>query len=298
MRGDVRNWIQSAGLGRVVDKLEALLRPSIRIRIRKSDENAIEIGASKIGGVPDLPQGFEWPRWAGRLQNRESTTPKPTPAPIDNEHRHSGQDGPMFFWGQFRMADVAPHDAEGILPTTGMLYVYCALWVDALGCAEDDRGARRVIYREVAPSDLRRTSPPDDASPPLECESVAFFKELTLPDNKMFPEYDALVLSPEEHERYRDFLMDQMQAHPWQDRPTHRLLGWPQAAQPEMCNGLYPSGHRDWRLLLQIHSVHYYLNPFWQAGGRGFFWIREPDLRARNFDGAWLVIESAARMAR
>jgi uncharacterized protein YwqG len=290
MSGDVRNWIHSAGLGRVVDQVEALLRPSIRIRTREDNENSIEIGASKIGGLPDLPQGFEWPRWPGRPEDHEANAANPTPMPKDYQDRDYRLGGPMCFLGQFRMADIAPHDAERILPPTGMLYIFCALWLDAVGYCEEDRGAWRVIHLEVAPSDLRRTSPPNDASIPIGCESVAFFEELTLLDNNMFAEYEALALNPDEHERYCYFLLAQMQAFPWQDEPTHRLLGWPQQVQADMRGDLYPSGHRDWRLLLQIDSNERQ-NLFWQAGGRGYFWIREPDLRARNFDRTWLMMQ-------
>src|SRR5262249_27692147 len=171
----------------------------------------------------------------------------------------------------FRLADVAPHDAEGVLPPTGMLYVFCALWVDALGCSDDDRGAWRVIHHDGDASDLRRTPPPGDASRPLGCADVAFFEELTLPHVEMTPEHQALGLTPEERDRYRDFLMWQMQAHPWQDKPTHRFLGWPEVVQGDM----RPEEHRDWRLLLQLDTDNR-ARLCWQAGGRGYFLIREP----------------------
>src|SRR5262249_5162440 len=53
-------------------------------------------------------------------------------------------------------------------------------------------------------SDLRRTSPPSDASRPLLCADIAFFEEHTLPHIDMSPEYKGLGLSPEEHDRYYD----------------------------------------------------------------------------------------------
>jgi uncharacterized protein YwqG len=263
-----------------------MLRPSIRIRTREGAEDAIEVGASKLGGLPDLPPGFEWPRWPGRPHRRAANAANPEPMPENYEDRDYHRDGPMCFLGQFRMADVAPYDVEGVLPPTGMLYVFCALWVDALGCSEDDRGAWRVIHRDGDASDLRRTPPPSDTSRPLPCADVAFFEELTLPHIDMSPEYQWLGLSPEEHDRYYDFLMDQMHAHPWQDTPTHRLLGWPEVVQGDM----RPEGHHDWRLLLQIDTDNR-ARLHWQAGGRGYFLIREVDLRARNFDETWLIMQ-------
>ena len=41
------------------------LRPSILIdatRVRLQD---LPLGASRMGGIPDLPKGFEWPHWNG-----------------------------------------------------------------------------------------------------------------------------------------------------------------------------------------------------------------------------------------
>src|SRR5262249_8470183 len=57
-----------------------------------NDEN-IEIGASKMGGCPDLPADINWPSW------------------------HE----PMAFIGQFNLAAVSPYDREALLPSQGLL---------------------------------------------------------------------------------------------------------------------------------------------------------------------------------
>jgi hypothetical protein len=36
---------------------------SVRLRTRRSAQSQIGTGVSRIGGVPDVPPGFEWPRW-------------------------------------------------------------------------------------------------------------------------------------------------------------------------------------------------------------------------------------------
>jgi uncharacterized protein YwqG len=266
------------------------MRPSIRIRGREPGDDTTEVGASKLGGLPDLPSGLRWPRWLGWPEDRDANAANPEPMPENYEDRDAERDGPMCFLGQFRLTDVAPYDVEGLLPHTGMLYVFCALWVDALGESPKDRGAWRVIYRDVAPSNLRRTPLPPDASQPLPCSAIAFFEEVTPMDVNMTPEFDELGLNREETGRYYELLMSQMQAHPWQDEPTHRLLGWPQLVQYDMRDSLRPRGHRDWGLLLQL-DTHHGQRLRWQGGGRGYFWIRDTDLRARNFDRTWLMMQ-------
>ena len=92
----------------------------------------------------------------------------------------------------------------------------------------------------------------------------------------------------------------------------HRILGHPQEIQGEMplecqlaSNGVYcgnlagyenprakdhAAGADQWRLLIQIDSDD---NVGWMWGdvGRLYFWITESDLRARQFDNAWMILQ-------
>src|SRR5207247_2195300 len=43
--------------------LLALARPSVRLVTQRVPYARIGIGESRIGGTPDVPPGFEWPRW-------------------------------------------------------------------------------------------------------------------------------------------------------------------------------------------------------------------------------------------
>src|SRR5262245_27413051 len=43
--------------------LLALVQSSIRLGTGRVPFARIAIGDSRIGGVPDVPHGFEWPRW-------------------------------------------------------------------------------------------------------------------------------------------------------------------------------------------------------------------------------------------
>src|SRR5438552_1308806 len=48
--------------------LPRLVRPSVRLATQRAPYALMEIGASRIGGTPDVPPGFEWPRWAPTKQ--------------------------------------------------------------------------------------------------------------------------------------------------------------------------------------------------------------------------------------
>jgi uncharacterized protein YwqG len=96
------------------------------------------------------------------------------------------------------------------------------------------------------------------------------------------------------------------------DPPIHRLLGNPDPIQADMqlecqlaSSGIYlgdASGHRDprhkelepgaaeWRLLLQIDSDDA-AGMMWGDVGRIYWWIRERDLRQRDFTRCWLILQ-------
>src|SRR5579859_6821471 len=44
-------------------EIRKIVRPAILLRTKKSSEAKIPLGASKIGGRPDLPKGAEWPAY-------------------------------------------------------------------------------------------------------------------------------------------------------------------------------------------------------------------------------------------
>ncbi len=56
--------IHDPGLSRIACELEALKRNAIRIQAAVVDEQMLPIGASKLGGAPDLPPDIPWPRSA------------------------------------------------------------------------------------------------------------------------------------------------------------------------------------------------------------------------------------------
>jgi Uncharacterized protein conserved in bacteria len=78
----------------VAAALQDSLRYSIRMHSALASDEDLALGATKIGGQPDLPPDTLWPEWRG---------------------------APLNFLAQIRLADVAAYDPDGELPHEGML---------------------------------------------------------------------------------------------------------------------------------------------------------------------------------
>jgi uncharacterized protein YwqG len=134
----MRAGLERAGLAHHADALLALARPSIRlVSSPVSSEDEIAIGASKLGGRPDVPAGFVWPR-------------------------HHGV--PLAFVAQIDLATLTAFDPEWLLPDAGLLAFF--IHPNEYGGAEDpnDRTDWRVIHIG-SNAGLIRHELPDDLSP-------------------------------------------------------------------------------------------------------------------------------------
>jgi len=293
---DLSALIREVGLGGVEDRLMQAALPSLRLVLRPTDEDALPVGASKFGGAPDLPPGFEWPVWQGRPESEKWKWRDPA--------EWSRNDGPLCFLAQFRLADLAAYDLGGALPPSGLLYFFCAIWKQALGAYPEDRDCWKVMLYEGDASGLARRPPPvlpqevyRDAQPPennrFTCCRMDFQPEMTLPDNNDPEPYEALALSEEESELYAQLFERLDKPYEWgQPRygePIHRLLGCPQIVQ---YGKEVPDKDREWRLLLQLDTDDAaQLN--WQGGGRGYFWIPAQALAEQDFDAAWVDMQAS-----
>jgi len=142
--GDLLAILEKAGHGAHADEVRALIQPSIRLVAEalaptpRDDESSdamdgaldlLPIGASRLGGVPDLPPGTAWP----------------------------DRDGvPMEFVAQIRLADLASLPAAARLPQDGSLVFF---WNSQWTCSDMEREARlcAVIH---ARGELERATPP------------------------------------------------------------------------------------------------------------------------------------------
>jgi len=94
---NLRDQIRSYNLDRLEDQLVQLARPSIRMTCTAARDEDLPYGASKLGGLPDVPAHFEWPHWGAK---------------------------PLTFVGQFELSELTPYDPSNLLPNTGRLYFF------------------------------------------------------------------------------------------------------------------------------------------------------------------------------
>ena len=62
----IRDAIEEYGFGWKVEELMQAAQPAIRLNAERTDMDSLPIGASRMGGLPDLPPGLAWPDFEGR----------------------------------------------------------------------------------------------------------------------------------------------------------------------------------------------------------------------------------------
>ncbi|HUR23182.1 MAG TPA: DUF1963 domain-containing protein [Acidimicrobiales bacterium] len=134
----------------------------------------LPIGATKLGGRPDLPLGAVWPAYESR---------------------------PLEFMAQVRLADVAPHDPTGLLPVDGVLSFFFQHVQDPIGAT-----ASVVAYfPEGTP--LARTEYPEELADHDRHEAVAVTPEV---DATLHPDPPAF-LDEADREPYMQMYYDEIE---------------------------------------------------------------------------------------
>lgn len=283
-RAELGTFLSEHGLGRVARALAEAARPCVHVATRASDEDEIEVGASKMGGCPDLPAGFEWPEKDGRR---------------------------LQFLVQIRCEEVAALDATGTLPRSGYLWFFYDVEEQPWGIDPKDRGGWAVRYAEVGPGALTRAEDGGDAvEATVEVCGLSFRAAFSLPQD--VTGRTGVELTDEES----DALMELPDAATEEGKGSplvsagHRLLGYPMPVQgdemEEECETA--SGPRvaarsgqeyrkemlertaRWRLLMQVDTDDR-AGVMWGDCGMLYFWIPEESLAARRFEDVWLVLQ-------
>ncbi len=267
------------GLTQSRDAIIAAAKPSIRVLLDPQERHVI--GASRMGGLPDLPSPEHWP--------------------IVSRTRLS-------FVGQINLQHVGVADTCRVLPSGGILSFFYD--IDGMPWGDySERQCWRVLY---FPSDsVRTTQPPSNSIgiDPWPAFSMKFQRELTLPTYRSI-ERDRLAITESDNDAYTDLLFEL----DVDDIPKHRLLGHPDGIQGCMqrtvqfesrnlklpnevdsyyehprANELIP-GSFDWQLLLQVDSDDR-LGVMWGDAGRIYYWIHRNDLLRSAYDRTWLFLQ-------
>jgi uncharacterized protein YwqG len=283
-RERMRELIDEYGLSDRSDELIADACPSIHLKPRYDVDDAdMPIGASRLGGSPDVPEGFEFPTWNDRY---------------------------LSFIAQIRLADAMPYDLEGLLPPTGMLYfffefsLYCEHITSVYYTPE---GPYRVIYMEDETKPLVRMPHPVSeyaliryANKPLLVQTEVYkpcaldLEQEWTPRSAYHQSSRQLRGAPRENDAAWDWFRT---AEDELARPMHRLLGAETDIQGDFSTLDYASKAwklgtgADWTLLLQVDSDEAgQPKPGfrWVDGGLLYFCIHKDDLRERRFDRVWL----------
>ncbi len=279
--------------------LETSKRNAILINYSE-DENREKLpkGTSKIGGKPDLPKDFQWFYYNGE------------------DYKKIVENRPLSFLMQINCEEVHKYDKESLLPEKGMLYFFYELFTMTWGFSPQDRGSAKVFYYDGEIEDLFSTDFPE-----------AMDKDCIIPESKIdfesmndypidFLDYYDPDDSDEEMDRKEKEFEKELEELGYK-ADTTKLLGHPELIQGEYweeCEGAagkniyygsapikYGSDEvkksikenaKDWILLMQMSELEigdYGL--YFGDSGKIYFNIRKEDLKNKNFDNVWLILQ-------
>ena len=257
-------------------------RCSIRLEI-----GGAATGLTRFGGIPDVPNGFEWAYYNGR---------------------------PLSFLAQFDLEEISRYDTENLLPKTGVLSFFYDLEAKPQSVDEDDTGFARVYWFEDKNA-LHTAEFPDD----LKTEHRLPALGITARSEKSYQSYpDFLLQRAKLVEDWESFERAQNSIGIDESSNISKMLGWADpirgnmTVQCELVSRGYFLGDeqgrsevtpldkqeaeqwsvKDWLPLLQLDTVTDGEFPLDLGGGRIFFYIRRDDLIERNFDDIMLFLQN------
>ncbi len=293
MRDILIQALDKAGLSRLTEIVLPLARECVFVGTTATPDDAISVGASKLGGTPDLPPEFAWPIWKGR---------------------------PQAFIAQLRLSEVPALEGEAPLPSEGLLSFFYDSAQSTWGSSPADAGSWLVCYHSGAPSSLQRTPAPEVPPPPrawwqrllssspphgatrYNACALSFHRGLSLPSWEVLQDRRPPVeMTEAEREEYGELLASLPDAFAGPSIAGHRLLGYADPIQGEMeqevataaagaYQGYDAADAAGWQLLLQVDSDGP-ADMMWGDAGMIYYWVHRRDLAAARFDATWLVLQ-------
>jgi hypothetical protein len=303
------------------DSLIQHLLPSARVIVDNELGGSVnDFAVSHFGGLPSLPHDCVWPVWDRRnylsrqiARLEEQFRANPRAIGLRDNAQRMRQDLPVGpiplpFLGQLALAEIYAAAPLPGWPHDGTLVFFCDS--SAWGYDPSARGHCRALFfpprADLAPAPAP-TELPNEARSPL--RRLHFRREWTLPTRIISRELDLSIWSDD---AYRGLCQQLMPDSHKKHDTIHRCGGHPQEIQGDMrlecqlvTNGIYcgdqsgyqdprryslEKGAADWQLLLQIDSDEKRLGWMWGDSGRVYFWARQQDIAATDFDGSWAVL--------
>ena len=266
--------------------LSEVKKDEITIFTEPNEDNEI-LNKSKIGGKPYLPKDFVWPYY---------------------------QELPLSFLAQINLEEVKALDKDNLLPDRGMLYFFYELETQEWGFKPENKGCSKVFYFEDT-SNFELIDFPKDMKG--YCQVPEF--KVTFKANISYPSYEDFDIIhnggkevADNYEDFQDAYFDIYNKHMESLDSYTKLLGYPdviQSSMEEQCAAITkgfiggidsPKKYReevikdskDWILLFQMDTVEtsdYEL--MFGDSGHIYFWIKKEDLKNKNFDNIWLILQ-------
>lgn len=223
---------------------------------------------------------------------------------------------PLSFLMQINCEEVHKYDKESLLPEKGMLYFFYELFTMTWGFSPQDRESAKVFYYDGEIEDLVPADFPEDME--KDCiipESKINFESMNDYPIDFLDYYDPDDSDEEMNRKEKEFEKELDELGYKAD--TTKLLGHPELIQGEYweeCEGVarkniyygsapikYSSDEvkksikenaKDWILLMQMSELEigdYGL--YFGDSGKIYFNIRKEDLKNKNFDDVWLILQ-------
>ncbi len=277
------------------EKIMKLARNEIRITY--SENGAVpDAAASKIGGRPALPADFQWEEYTGKGYFNDEPESRP-----------------LSFLAQINLKDIEALDTENLLPKTGVLSFFYELISMEWGFNTADKGCARVYYFPDESVLAQRDFPDNMEQEAMLPEfAMKLKKHISLPSVESYPESDEI----EDWDDYTEACAECGYEYDEWGEYT-KLLGYPDVIQSPMeqeCESIsrgYNCGNpedyakipqeelpdieeksKEWTLLFQMGTIETEdMELMFGDCGHIYFWIRKEDLKNRNFDNVWLVLQ-------
>ena len=249
---------------------------------------------SKIGGKPAVPAGFAWPRFEAENYDGERAN------------------RPLSFLCQIRLEEIGEYDKENMLPHKGLLLFFYEQESMRWGFDPWDDGCARVYYFEdtnsLHPHDL-----PEDLKEEYRIKEYS----LSFSSQDSYPSFEELECHSDidcDWDEYDEAIENKGYEI---ESERHKLLGYADLVQGEMLTecerttrGLYCGDSKsyqntpedvkndinkcaaEWILLFQMSYIQdEEFELMFGDCGNVYFYIRKEDLKNRNFDKVWLILQ-------
>ncbi|WP_299393835.1 DUF1963 domain-containing protein [uncultured Gelidibacter sp.] len=261
------------------EELIKMIKSTVGIKTKSSDDKNLKIGQSKIGGKPDLPKDFEWPR---------------------------ANEKPMLFCAQYNLSEITRFDKENELPKKGFFYIFLSLneeWNEFNGIKQPFK----FIFSKS--ENLIRTEFPNDINEnqTFKTAVIEYFEYYTIPHwqnyklfefDKKYDDFNFYFIEPIEF-----YMIEEL----YQDSDNmHQILGHDRSIQSSVVYdfaskelGLYGAESSEyqkrWNDILELSKTYELLlqldcydsnTDLTKFGGSGtyYFGLSKTDLENMNFN--------------